>query len=196
MLPTSLPEEMTQEFQEWELKALSFLKGSSGIDIEMLHSSLGVTKGALAKCISLFIGNGLAKYRNNTKRNIEITRRGRFFLEKGDPRIALGYPQGSTVPDYVAFRFALGEGILTGDTAHSYQEFLSLVGRIDSRSLVFHLYRGDFDAWFDEVFRDKRISGRIARLKMIQQSPDKIRSKLVSLLTERIGEISKQKEKR
>lgn len=196
MLLASHLEEMARDLQEGELKALNSIKASPGIDIEMLRSSLGVTKGSLSKYISVLVRNGLAQYTDNIKRNMEITRRGRFYLEKGDPRIAFGYPQGSAVPDYVAFRFALGEGILTGEVAHSYQEFLGLAGRIDSRSLVFHLYRGDFDAWFEEVFRDKRIGGRIARLKMIQQSPDKIRSKLVSILTERIGEISKQKEER
>ena len=185
--------EMSQELGKEELDILNLIKGVPGINVEMVSSSLNVKKEVTKSSLSRLIKYGLVKYSDRTRRNVEITQRGRFFLDRGDPKIATGYPPDSAVPDYVAFRFASGEGILTGDISHSYEEFLGAIERVDSRSIVFHLYRGDFDAWFSEVFRDKKISGKIARLKAKQQPPDRIRTKLVGILQERMREFRKSK---
>lgn len=181
---------MTEPLEKNEIDILNLIREAPRMDLRSISSSLKMPIKNLRRSLSKLLRYGLVKYLDPEKKAIEITQRGKFFLEKGDIRIAIGYPPSSEVPDYVAFRFALNDGILTGDVAHSYEEFLNIIERIDSRSITFHLNRGDFDRWFGEVFRDRKLTTRIARLRARKQSSDKMRNRLVKILGERIKEMT------
>lgn len=170
---------------------LAAISDSPNRPLESLAESLGLKRSEIRARIMFLVEYGLVIPSHIKVGAFEITRRGKFLLERRDPKIATGYSPKESVPDYSAFRFALGDGIMTGDVAHSYQELLDIMKRIDSRSLVFHVYRGDFDNWVSEVFRDKKLSARLAKLKSRIRPVDRLRSKIVRILEDRIEELQR-----
>jgi DNA-binding MarR family transcriptional regulator len=176
---------------EIDFKILEAMSGSPGQSSERLAELLGLKKPEMRKRIRSLIKYGLVTPSPGKKDAFDLTGRGRFLLEKRDPKIATGYSPMESVPDHSAFKFALGDGIMTGDVAHSYREFLDVIKRIDSRSLVFHVYRGDFDSWVSEVFRDRRLSAKLARLKSRTRPVDQLRSKVIRILEDRLEELER-----
>ena len=50
-----------------------------------------------------------------------------------------------------AFFFYKSYGDYTGQIAHSLEEFLEKIDKVDNESLEFHLYRRDFQRWIREI---------------------------------------------
>ena len=176
---------------EAEYSILAKISDSPSRPLESLAELLGLKRPEVRRRIRFLVKYGLIAPNHTKKGAFEITGRGRFLLERRDPKIATGYSPKESVPDYSAFKFALGDRIMTGDVAHSYQELLDILKRIDSRSLVFHVYRGDFDSWVSEVFRDKKLSAKLARLKSRIRPVDQLRSSIVRILEHRMEELSR-----
>jgi len=59
-----------------------------------------------------------------------------------------------TVPREKAFYFFTSIGNYSGVSAASLKEFVEKVNEVNIKSLEFHLYRGDFEKWLDEVLED------------------------------------------
>jgi len=108
-------------------------------------------------------------------------------------KIVFGYTPGERVPDYLSFKFFLGEGLFSGEVASSYSEFLEIIKRIDTRSILFHLYRGDFDKWFSDVFKDRKLAKKIVALKNKLMPPNRVRDRLIKVLEQRLSELKEGK---
>lgn len=180
---------MEKPIGEIDLRIVKAISNSPDSSIKSLADVLGMRAPDVEKRVVFLMRYGLLTNKANKKGALELTAKGRFFLEKRDPRIVVGYSPADSVPDYLAFRFAAGEGMMTGDVAHSYQEFLDVIKRVDSRSLVYHLYRGDFDNWVSEVFRDKALSEKLVRLKSTVRPVDQLRTRMIRLLEGRLAEL-------
>jgi hypothetical protein len=55
------------------------------------------------------------------------------------------------VPREKAFYFFTSIGNYTGKSASSLKEFMEKINEVNVKSLEFHLYRGDFEKWINEV---------------------------------------------
>jgi DNA-binding MarR family transcriptional regulator len=180
---------MEKPIGEIDLKIVEAISNSPDSSIKSLADKLDMRAPEVEKHVTFLMRYGLLASKANKKGILELTAKGQLFFEKRDPKIIAGYSPADSVPDYLAFRFAAGEGMMTGDVAHSYQEFLDVVKRVDSRSLVYHLYRGDFDNWISEVFRDKALSEKLIRLKSTVRPVDQLRTKMIRLMEGRLAEL-------
>jgi len=180
---------MEKPIDEADLKIAEAISNSPDSSIKSLADALGMKATEVEKDVISLTRYGILANKANKKGGLELTSKGQLFLEKRDPKIATRYSATESVPDYLAFEFAAGEGMRTGDVAHSYQEFLDVIKRIDSRSLVYHLYRGDFDSWVSEVFRDKLLSEKLVRLKSAVRPVDQLRARMIRILEVRLAEL-------
>lgn len=69
------------------------------------------------------------------------------------------------VPREKAFYFFTSIGNYTGESASSLKEFMEKVNEVNVKSLEFHLYRGDFEKWVNDVLQDGELAGDMRRLQ-------------------------------
>jgi uncharacterized membrane-anchored protein YjiN (DUF445 family) len=93
------------------------------------------------------------------------------------------------VPRENAFYFFTSIGNYTGENAASLEEFLEKLKTVNSKSLEFHLYRGDFERWIAETLEDKELAERIGKIRSSSLLGEKIRERLYSIVKERHREL-------
>jgi hypothetical protein len=168
------------------VRLLTYVREKGEVDVNELISNLEISKTDLIRVVKELKKNMAIDFYEN---KVKITDLGNFALEKKDIKIIFGYNPAEKVPDYLSFKFFLGEGLFSGEVASSYREFLEIIKRIDSRSILFHLYRGDFDKWFKDVFKDKKLIRKITLLKNKLMPPNRVRDRLIKMLESRISEL-------
>ena len=85
-----------------------------------------------------------------------------------------------TVPREKAFYFFTSIGNYTGVSASSLKEFMEKIGEVNVKSLEFHLYRGDFEKWINEVLEDKELAMEIRNLRNLKYSGNMLKEHLYS----------------
>lgn len=98
---------------------------------------------------------------------------------------------GNVVHDK-AFFFYENIGKPSGDIAVSLSDFCNKINTITSKSLAFHLKRGDFENWTQEIIGDIELSKRIRKLKTrktIWKNDASLRTKLHATVRDRIAEL-------
>ncbi len=88
-----------------------------------------------------------------------------------------------------AFYFFSSIGNYIGERAVSLEEFVEKIGEIDSKSLEFHLYRGDFEKWVDEVLGDVGLAERIGELRDQKLAGDNLQGQLHQIVSKRYNEL-------
>jgi len=83
-----------------------------------------------------------------------------------------------------AFYFFISVGNYTGESAVSLEEFVKITGKINVKSLQFHLYRGDFERWIAEALVDEELA-EVKGLKSQNLVGNDLRNKLSSILSKR-----------
>ena len=91
-----------------------------------------------------------------------------------------------------AFYFFTSVGNYTGHRAMSLEEFTYKVREIKVASLEFHLYRGDFEKWADEVLEDNTLTERIRAVKLLEPRGNALRDQLDFTVTKRLEELKGQ----
>lgn len=94
------------------------------------------------------------------------------------------------VPREKAFYFFTSIGNYTGASASSMREFMEKINEVNVKSLEFHLYRGDFEKWANEVLQDAELAGDIRRLHGLNLSSDAIRGQLYSAVSRRFKRLT------
>jgi len=94
------------------------------------------------------------------------------------------------VPREKAFYFFTSIGNYTGVNASSLKEFVEKINEVDIKSLEFHLYRGDFDKWIDEVLQDKDLAEEIRRLQKFSFSGNALKNQLYSIVSKRLKHLT------
>lgn len=95
-----------------------------------------------------------------------------------------------SVPREKAFYFFTSIGNYTGMSAFSLKEFVEKINEVDTKSLEFHLYRGDFDKWVDEVLQDKELAEEIRRLQKSSLSGNTLRNQLYATVSKRLKHLT------
>lgn len=91
-----------------------------------------------------------------------------------------------TVPREKAFYFFTSIGNYTGTSAASLKEFTEKISEVNAKSLEFHLFRGDFEKWIDEVMQDEELAEDIRRLQKSNLEGDSLRNQLCLSVSRRL----------
>ena len=88
-----------------------------------------------------------------------------------------------------AFYFFTSVGNYTGQRAMSLEEFADKIREVKITSLEFHLYRGDFEKWADEVLEDSILTERISAVKLLEPVGNALRDQLDFTVSKRLEEL-------
>ncbi len=88
-----------------------------------------------------------------------------------------------------AFYFFTSIGNYTGENAASLEEFLKKIREVNAKSLVFHLYRGDFEKWVAETLEDKELAEKMRSLKSLSLMGDSLRDPLYLIVSKRYKKL-------
>jgi hypothetical protein len=97
-----------------------------------------------------------------------------------------------TVPREKAFYFFTSIGNYTGESASSLKEFMEKINEVNFKSLEFHLYRGDFEKWVNEVLQDRELAAEIRRLRGLNLVSDALRIQLFAAVSRRYKRLTSQ----
>jgi len=88
-----------------------------------------------------------------------------------------------------AFYFFTSVGNYTGQSAMSLEEFANKIREVETTSLEFHLYRGDFEKWTAEVLEDSELTEKISDLKNLEPVRSAVRDQLYLIVSKRLEEL-------
>ena len=94
------------------------------------------------------------------------------------------------VPREKAFYFFTSIGNYTGESASSLKEFMDKINGMNVKSLEFHLYRGDFEKWINEVLQDEELAVEVKRLQKFNLTGDALRNQLNLVVTRRYKRLT------
>jgi hypothetical protein len=97
-----------------------------------------------------------------------------------------------TVPREKAFYFFTSIGNYTGVSASSLKEFMEKINEVNVKSLEFHLHRGDFEKWTNEVLQDEELATEIRRLHGLNLASDALRNQLHAIVSRRLKRLTSQ----
>jgi hypothetical protein len=95
-----------------------------------------------------------------------------------------------SVPREKAFYFFTSIGNYTGENASSLKEFMEKINEVNVKSLEFHLYRGDFEKWIDEVLEDAQLAEEIRKLKRANLTGESLRNQLYVIVARELKRLT------
>jgi ATP-dependent helicase YprA (DUF1998 family) len=95
-----------------------------------------------------------------------------------------------TVPREKAFYFFTSIGNYTGVSACSLKEFMEKINEVNIKSLEFHLYRGDFEKWINEVLEDKELAEDVKNLRRFNFSGENLKQQLFMTISKRVKDLT------
>ncbi len=97
-----------------------------------------------------------------------------------------------TVPSEKAFYFFISMGNYTGQSASSLREFTQKLNEVNVKSLEFHLRRGDFEKWINDVLQDPELALEFRRLQKTNLTGDALRNQLNAAAARRLKRLTDQ----
>ncbi len=91
------------------------------------------------------------------------------------------------VSSELAFYFYVEVDKPLGFSAVSLEEFYRLVKEVCSDSLEFHLYRGDFECWLQDVLNDGELAEAVAGLKADELKGEDLRKAILKAIDAKYG---------
>jgi hypothetical protein len=79
----------------------------------------------------------------------------------------------------------------TGVFATSIFDFAEQLKKVDLKSLEFHMKRGDFSKWLEDVIKDETLSGDFEKLRSLGWGGEKLRTRLVGIVDKRCKELAR-----
>ncbi|MDH5482517.1 MAG: hypothetical protein OEY22_06535 [Candidatus Bathyarchaeota archaeon] len=125
-----------------------------------------------------------------------------YYVITENGRKALGFPEinGEKANEILAylpleksFHFYADVGKPLNVLAASLQDFCHKISKVDVGAVEFHVYRGDFEAWFMEL-GDIELARKTLLIKEHKISGDKLRSRLYEIVKNRYEELVKIRE--
>jgi hypothetical protein len=77
----------------------------------------------------------------------------------------------------------------TGISAASYEDFLTSIKQVKTKSLSFHVKRGDFEKWVSDVLKDEKLAKKIRRIKNLKLQGQTLRNRLHRVISKRHIEL-------
>jgi alpha-amylase len=94
------------------------------------------------------------------------------------------------VPREKAFYFFTSIGNYTGVSALSLKEFMEKMNEVNVKSLEFHLNRGDFEKWVNDVLQDVELAVDMRRLQRLNLVGEALRNQLVLTVSRRLRRLA------
>ena len=91
----------------------------------------------------------------------------------------------TTVPEENRFNFYTRIGYPTVYSAQSLSEFYNISRQIGEDSLEFHLSRGDFENWVNDVLVDTDLAEKIGKIKNANPKCDAVRKELLKVIDQK-----------
>jgi len=88
------------------------------------------------------------------------------------------------------FYFCVDVCDYTGVSAASYEEFLASIKRVETKSLSFHVKRGDFKRWVLDILKDEKLAKEIGKLEKQKLWGQALRNRLYRIVSERCKELA------
>jgi hypothetical protein len=95
------------------------------------------------------------------------------------------------LPREKAFYFFTSIGNYTGMSADSLEEFVKKILEVNTKSLDFHLYRGDFQRWIEGTLEDKALSDEIKKLQQSKPLGNELRDNLYLTVSRHYEKLKK-----
>lgn len=95
-----------------------------------------------------------------------------------------------TVSREKAFYFFTSIGNYTGEKASSLREFMEKINTVNVKSLEFHLHRGDFEKWINEVLEDAQLAEEIRKLKGANLTGESLRNQLYKTVARELKRLT------
>jgi len=73
----------------------------------------------------------------------------------------------------------------------SLEEFANKIREVETTSLEFHFYRGDFEKWTAEVLEDSELTRRIGAVKLLEPVGNHLRDQLDFTVSKRLEELKR-----
>jgi hypothetical protein len=99
-----------------------------------------------------------------------------------------------TLPRGQAFYFFTSIGNYTGESAVSLEEFAKKILQVNSKSIEFHLYRGDFEKWITGTLEDMTLADKIKNLKVLKPIGIDLRDRLYLIVSKHCENLRKPRE--
>jgi hypothetical protein len=93
----------------------------------------------------------------------------------------------ATVPGDMGFHFYVGVDKPLGFYAQSLEEFYRFTRQVTTDSLEFHLFRGDFENWLRDVFKDSELAEAFGNLKVQELKGEELRKALLRAVDDKYG---------
>jgi hypothetical protein len=87
------------------------------------------------------------------------------------------------------FYFYTSIGKFTGQRADSLEEFTEKILVVNTKSLEFHLYRGDFEHWIAGELEDNELASKIKRLKESKPMGKDLRDRLYLIVSKHYNSL-------
>ena len=93
------------------------------------------------------------------------------------------------LPNEKGFYFYTDFNKPTGLVARSMQEFISVLKKVDLKSIEFHTKRKDFSNWISADLKDKYLAANLANMKNF--NGEELRKKIIEKVESRYSALSK-----
>ncbi len=155
-----------------QLKILRFMNEMTGhIDGKDFAKKTGLTASQIAEHMQTLAKEGFLK---RVGAGYSLTEKGKAAVKATSP-----------VSWNMRFNFYVGIGQPTGVSAGSVNEFLDLASSINSVSLEFHIYRGDFENWFRSAVGDPTFADELAKIRKTELKGEDLRKAISKAAEER-----------
>lgn len=77
------------------------------------------------------------------------------------------------------FHFYQDVGVPANKSASTLKEFRECLKAVDSKSIAFHLDRGDFEKWVSEMLKDEALAATIKGIREQNLPPEEAKRELV-----------------
>jgi DNA-binding MarR family transcriptional regulator len=157
-----------------QVKILKFMNEMTGhIDGKDFAKKTGLTASQIAEHMQVLAKDGFLK---RVGAGYSLTEKGKAALKAASP-----------VAWNMRFNFYTGIGQPTGVSAGSVKEFRDLASSVNSVSLEFHLYRGDFENWVRSAVGDAAFADELAKIRKTELKGEELRKSLLKAAEERYG---------
>ena len=95
------------------------------------------------------------------------------------------------LPRENAFYFFTSIGNYTGVSADSLEEFMKKILEVNTKSLEFHLYRGDLQKWIEGTLEDKALSDEIKKLQQSKPLGNELRDNLYLIVSKHFEKLKR-----
>jgi alpha-amylase len=116
----------------------------------------------------------------------------RLMRELEKPQLAAKWAL-RRLPLNKGFSFSYEFARPTGQTVYSLHEFATALKTVNKKSIQFHLERGDFAQWLNQVVGEKVLAKEIASLSKQELKGEALRKRILKIVKNRISELEKTK---